>query len=239
MNSLKNFVLAMGGCFAVPTFFMVLLPYSTERNRQPVPYVMEEPGSGKAFDDEGLKGLYYPSAYAGDRARGAEIYGREGCAQCHTQLIRPDYAGVDQFKVKWGADLEGKGTPTRQTIMWDYMHENFAMLGQRRIGPDLANAGYRVAADLNAFYVYLYAPRARHEWSNSPGYKHLFKKRLKEGDGSADAIKLPANLAPEEGYEIVPTSEAKALAEYMLGLKRDQPVPVSITKAPPKPAEKK
>ncbi len=235
MNSLKHFVLTLGACIAVPTYFMVAAPYAAERNRQTVAYVMEEPGSGKPFDDGAFKGLSYPSAFAGDRKRGEQIYGREGCAQCHTQVIRPDYAGIDQFKTSWGKDQEGKTiVPTRQTLMWDYMHENFGMIGQRRIGPDLANAGYRFSGKVNDFYLYLYAPRARKGWSNSPGFRHLFITRPVEGQGSAHALKLPANLAPAQGMEIVPSSEAIALAEYVLGLKRDQALPVSITGAKPK-----
>lgn len=259
MNRLKPFVLTLGACFAVPTYFMVVRPYTAERQRQPAPYVMGEAG-GAEIDSPDLKGLYYPSAYSGDRKRGELVYAREGCAQCHTQVIRPDYAGIDQFKKGWGKDQEGKSmTTTRQTFMWDYMHEDFAMIGQRRIGPDLANAGYRFQGDaalstdpastlaqkaigLNNFYVYLYAPRLRKHWSNSPGFPHLFDIRLKEGGGAADAVKLPAGapselLAPE-GSEIVPTNEARALASYVLGLKRDQPLPLSITGAKPKPESK-
>lgn len=268
MNSLKNFVLTLGACFAVPTYFMVVRPYTSERDRQPVAYVMEEPGTGKPFDAAELKGLYYPSAFGGDRKRGEEIYAREGCAQCHTQVIRPDYAGIDQFKKGWGHDQSGSGAvATRPTYMWDYLHEDFALLGQRRIGPDLANAGYRfegnltgltLAADaekinaqkaigLNDFYLYLYAPRVRKAWSNSPRYAHLFTIRAKEGAGAADALKLPENLTPEQaaelnppaGMEIVPTSAARALASYILGLKRDAPLPVFITGASPAKKEDK
>lgn len=256
MNSLKHFVLILGACFIVPTYCMVAQPYAAERNRQTVPYEMAnlEKPTGLAPDPEELKGLRYPMAFAGDRKRGEQIYGREGCAQCHTQVIRPDYAGIDQWKKTWGSDQSGVKY-ARQTLMWDYMHEDFAMLGQRRIGPDLANAGYRFQGNppegadaavvraeslkgLNDFYLYLYAPRARKEWSNSPGYKHLFITRLKEGKGSEIALQLPPNLAPAEGMEIVPSSEARALAEYVLGLKRDQPVPSSITGKKPTPESK-
>ncbi|RYD37498.1 MAG: hypothetical protein EOP86_03370 [Verrucomicrobiaceae bacterium] len=268
MNSLKNFVLTLGACFAVPTYFMVVRPYTSERDRVPVAYVMEDPGSGKAFDPAEQKGLYYPSLFSGDRKRGEEIYAREGCAQCHTQVIRPAYAGIDQFKKGWGHDQSGAAAPvaTRPTYMWDYLHEDFALLGQRRIGPDLANAGYRfegnltgltLASDaekinaqkaigLNDFYLYLYAPRVRRAWSNSPRYAHLFTVRPKEGIGASDALKLPENLSPElaaelnppAGMEIVPTSAARALASYILGLKRDAPLPVSITGAPAKQESK-
>lgn len=263
MNSLKNFVLTLGACFAVPTYFMVVRPYTSERERQPIPYVMEVPGSGNlSFDAPELKGLYYPSANSGDRKRGLEVYSREGCAQCHTQVIRPDYAGIDQWKKGWGAERGDAMTATRPTYMWDYLHEDFAMIGQRRIGPDLANAGYRFegnqkglmmpadgvkiseqrAIGLNDLYVHLYAPKVRHAWSNSPSFKHLFDVRLKEGSGAADALKfpagVPAELAPPDGMEIVPTSAARALASYILGLKRDQPLPASLTGAIKKPEPK-
>jgi hypothetical protein len=58
-------------------------------------------------------------------------------------------------------------------------------------------------------------------------------------EGSADALVIPANLLLEEGMEIVPTDEAKALVEYLLGLKRDAPLPAAIAGTPPQaPATK-
>lgn len=265
MNSLKSFVLTLGACIGVPTYIMAVRPYAVERERQPVPYVAEPPANNPTAappDDPTLKGLYYPQAYPGDNKRGERIYAREGCAMCHTQVIRPDYAGNDQIKVYGGKEQTyAKGMAVidvRQTHPWDYMHEDFAMFGQRRLGPDLANAGYRYStaeggrdeAKINGFYQYLYAPRSRkdHGWSNSPGFKHLFEVKEKETpEGRADALKFVlsdelsdkerADILPEEGYEVVPTEEARALAAYVLSLKRATPIPASITGA--KPAENK
>ena len=261
MNSLKSFVLTLGAVIGVPTYFMAVRPYAVERERQPVAYQSEPPANNPnapSLDPAELKGLYYPQSNPGDNKRGELVYAREGCAQCHTQVIRPDYAGNDQIKVYQGTEQEYKKgmqpIEVRQTHPWDYMHEDFAMFGQRRIGPDLANAGYRLSAadgsrdeaKVNAFYQYLYAPRSRqdHEWSNSPGFRHLFEIKLKENaEGSADAVKLKfsdqltdeehrkqreALLAPE-GYEIVPTTEARNLAAYVFGLKRATHLPASIT----------
>jgi cytochrome c oxidase cbb3-type subunit 2 len=125
------------------------------------------------------------------------------------------------------------------------------MIGVRRIGPDLANAGYRYLkpdptqpdafkwqpdpAKVALLYQHLYAPRSikDRDWSNSPSFKHLFEKVRRESpEGRADALKLPDNLAAMEGYEIVPTEEAKALVDYILGLKRDQYMPYAITGVP-------
>ena len=138
------------------------------------------------------------------------------------------------------------------------MHEDFAMFGQRRIGPDLTNAGYRYSdkegkpdpGKVAMLYQHLYAPRSiqGRKWSNSPSFRHLFETKEKESDeGRGDALKFkPAddldeedmeNLLPKEGYEIVPTEDAKALVGYILGMKRDNPIPSSITGIQPK-AEK-
>ena len=251
MSSLKSFVLALAACIGVPTWIMAVRPYAKERERQPVAYQSTpDPANPTAppKDPEAFKGLYYPAAFAGDNKRGELVYIREGCAQCHTQVVRPDYAGNDQIKRFGGKEQEYKKdvpVPVRQTHMWDYMHEDFAMFGQRRVGPDLANAGYRYSdkdgkpdpAKVAKLYQHLYAPRSieDREWSNSPSFKHLFARKVKETpEGRGDALKLPDNLAPEEGYEIVPTSEAKALVGYILGLKRADDLPASITGAHPK-----
>lgn len=254
MNSLKSFVLALGACIGVPTYLMAVRPYAVERERQPVAYSsLPDPANPAAppLDPEELKSLYYPQSYSGDSKRGEVVYAREGCAQCHTQVVRPDYAGVDQFKRFGGREQEYKvdaPVPVRQTHMWDYLNEDFAMVGVRRVGPDLANAGYRYRdkegkidpKKIAELYQHLYAPRSLRAWSNSPSFKHLFETKSKETEeGRADALKLPPNLAPGEGLEIVPSNEAKALVEYILGLKRDYHLPASITGVKPKEDAKK
>lgn len=255
MNSLKSFVLALGACIGVPTYIMAVRPYAIERERQPVAYNSVPPAADPTAppdDPAELKGLYYPSSYPGDNKRGELIYIREGCAQCHTQVVRPDYAGVDQFKRFGGKEqsYEVDAIATvRQTYPWDYMHEDFAMFGVRRIGPDLSNLRYRFLkspakgiTDPDKFvidqdkvaklYQHVYNPRSIEDraWSNCSAAKHLFETKEKEtAQGRGDALKLPAKFMPPEGMEIVPSDEAKDLVEYLLGLKRAAPLPSSIT----------
>jgi len=253
MSSLKSFVLALAACIGIPTWIMAVRPYAKERERQPVAYQSTpDPANPTAppKDPEAFKNLYYPASYAGDNKRGERVYVREGCAQCHTQVVRPDYAGNDQVKRFGGKEQEYKKdvpVPVRQTHMWDYMHEDFAMFGQRRVGPDLANAGYRFPdkdskgvpdpKPIARLYQHLYDPRSLEDraWSNCPSYKHLFVEKVKESvEGRGDALQLSGNVAPKDGYEIVPTDEAKALVNYLLGLKRAEDLPSSITGSQPK-----
>ena len=71
----------------------------------------------------------------------------------------------------------------------------------------------------------LYAPRQRHDWSNMPAFKNLYDVRLAQGPKSDLALKLSKPFAPEAGYEVVPTPEAEALVDYLLSLKKDNPIP--------------
>jgi cytochrome c oxidase cbb3-type subunit II len=246
MNSLKSFVFAIGACVAVPAYFMALRPYAKERERQQVAYQSEPDAANPNLqpkDPEEYKGLYYPPSFSGDNKRGELVYIREGCAQCHTQVVRPDYAGIDQWKRNAGREQEYKKdepVAVRQTHAWDYMHEDHAMIGIRRVGPDLANAAYRFDTPerKKALFAHLYAPRAteQREWSICPSFKHLFevvKKESPEGRGDAVAItgKHAAKYQPEPGFEIIPTAAARDLVEYIRGLKRDYPLPAHITGA--------
>ncbi len=237
MESLPKFVLGLAACFGLPAFTLVLQPYAAERNRQPVPYTSADtnPELGTEVDTEfydrpDLKGIVYPAATAGSKMRGQLVYARMGCAQCHTQVIRANGTSSDAYKQGWGADQSAKGlAETRESTAWDYLGEDFAMIGQRRLGPDLANAGYRFK-DAAAVHTMLYAPKSVHHWSSHPSFTSLYEEMAIEGpEARADALKLPASVPVVEGQQIVPSSDAKALAEYLLGLKRDLPLPISIS----------
>jgi hypothetical protein len=41
---------------------------------------------------------------------------------------------------------------------------------------------------------------------------------------SPDALDLPKNFAPADGYEVVPKPEAKELVAYLLSLRADAPL---------------
>jgi cytochrome c oxidase cbb3-type subunit II len=252
MNSLKSFVLALGACVGLPTYIMAVRPYAVERERQPVAYQSDvDPANPTAppKDPEEFKGLSYPITYSGDNKRGELVYVREGCAQCHTQVVRPDYAGVDTWKKHAGREQEYKKdgpVAVRQTYAWDYMHEDFGMIGIRRLGPDLANAGYRFATPEKTaeLFAHLYAPRAteQREWSICPSYAHLFEVVSKEtATGRGDAVTITgmhaAKYQSESGFEIVPTEQARDLVEYIRGLKRDYHMPAAITGAKPQAAK--
>jgi cytochrome c oxidase cbb3-type subunit II len=157
----------------------------------------------------------YPVARPGSAAQGREVYVSLGCSACHSQQVRDGNNGSDIAR-GWGV---------RRTVARDYLFDEPVQLGASRLGPDLANYGARLGT--NAFsMVRLYNPRLYTPGSMCPGAPSLFDDRPVRATGpSADALKLPAALAPAPGRELVPSVEAWQLAAYLRSLKVDADLP--------------
>ena len=73
-------------------------------------------------------------------------------------------------------------------------------------------------------HVHLYAPRSINRDSNMPAYRFLYEKRRIAGERSAEALQLSASDAPPEGWEVVPTYDAKCVVAYLMGLNQSHPL---------------
>ena len=82
---------------------------------------------------------------------------------------------------------------------------------------------------------HLYAPRSITFDSTMPAYRFLYEKRKVGGEVSADALQLPAKLAPPEGYEIVPTYDARCLVAYLMSLDQSHELKEVKSAAPASP----
>jgi cytochrome c oxidase cbb3-type subunit 2 len=219
MFNLRNFILGLLASFGAPWLILIVVPALQGHWLQPLTY---------SKDKDGIEGVY-PGATV--YLQGQRVYAAEGCAQCHTQMIRPGYEGIlDPWKKGWGSDQSDRpADPTRPNTMWDYMGERYAFLGISRVGPDLANAGYRLATRSRAeIHAHLYEPRASVPWSIMPNFSHLYRVQPIQGNGSPKALKLSAPFAPADGYEVVPTARAEELVNYLLSLKKDAPIPGQV-----------
>jgi len=69
-------------------------------------------------------------------------------------------------------------------------------------------------------HLHLYNPRSvlAGSTSNMPSFAFLYEKRRIGGEVAADALKLTGNDAPDEGWEIVPSYDAKCLVAYLMSL---------------------
>lgn len=90
--------------------------------------------------------------------RGRVIYGREGCAYCHTQQVRFLKADVARF-----------GAPTQA---WETRFDFPHLWGTRRIGPDLSREGSIRSDDWQ--FSHLYSPRSIVPDSVMPQYGAFF-----------------------------------------------------------------
>ena len=73
-------------------------------------------------------------------------------------------------------------------------------------------------------HVHLYAPRSINPDSNMPSYRFLYEKRRIAGERSAEALQLSPSDAPPEGWEVVPTYDAKCVVAYLMGLNQSHPL---------------
>jgi cytochrome c oxidase cbb3-type subunit 2 len=121
-----------------------------------------------------------------------------------------------------GPDI-ARGWGLRGSVAEDFLYDNPVQPGSLRAGPDLADEASRLP-DFNWQLVHLYAPRSLIEDSMMPPYRYLFEVRKIGRKPSPDALILPPELALA-GREIVPKPEAKELAEYLLSLRVDVPLP--------------
>ena len=229
--SLRTFILGLSASFGIAWLAIIVVPFIKMRNLAPIQL-------NEATD--GATGIFYPKR-TGRIANGALVYAENGCYLCHTQVIRPTYAGNDMYREDWGglkADPD-RGDTRRETNAYDFAGEKFAQIGVSRMGPDLSNLGRRVESIYAAgkdpeawLFAHLFNPRQEPlRWkSTCPSFRFMFTERPVTGNPSADAI------AVLEGgkIEVVPNEDAKALVSYLLSLKKDQAVPAVLSFSPPK-----
>ena len=229
--SLRTFILGLSVSFGIAWLAIIVIPFFKMRDLAPVQL-------SETMD--GATGVFYPKR-TGRIANGAQVYAENGCYLCHTQLVRPTYAGTDLYRPDWGglkSDAD-RGDTRRETNAFDFIGEDFAQIGEMRMGPDLSNLGRRMellyakGVDPKAWlYAHLYNPRIIPQlWkSTCPPSPFLFDKVEVMGERSADA--LAVDVGP--GMELVPNSDAKALVSYLLSLKKDQAVPAALNFSPKK-----
>jgi cytochrome c oxidase cbb3-type subunit 2 len=221
MTSLRKFVFGIGLAFVLPWLILLVIPHAKMRA-----------AAVETWEDKELsKMVSYPPGTPNSFRRGHAVYGEEGCASCHTQMIKPTFMSFESYRPDFGKEgtIEAP-VAVRSTVPGDYRGEEFAYLGVQRIGSDLSNVGYR--HDEAWHHLHLYNPRALRKFSTMPSFRHLYEKRKIRGQRSADALPLTGEFDPGEGIEVVPTERAKALVEYLLTLKKDAPLPPDGDDAP-------
>ena len=104
---------------------------------------------------------------------GRDIYQREGCVGCHSQMIRPLRAETERYG--------------HYSLAGEHAYDHPFLWGSKRTGPDLARVGGRYSNDWHT--QHLINPRALVPESNMPGFPWLAKDLL---DGEDTGAKMAA-----------------------------------------------
>ena len=135
---------------------------------------------------EGLK------PYTALQVAGRDVYVKEGCYNCHSQMIRPFQAET----LRYG----------HYSVAGEFVYDRPFQWGSKRTGPDLARVGGRYSDEWHR--LHLMNPRDLVPESNMPAYAWLAKKPV-------DAAGLPPRMkalrtlgAPYTDEEVAGSSDA-------------------------------
>ena len=147
--------------------------------------------------------------YSPLRLAGRDVYVREGCYNCHSQMVRPFRAETERYG--------------HYSVAGEFVYDRPFQWGSKRTGPDLARVGGRYSDEWHR--THLASPRDVVPESNMPNYPWLAKTALvpaeivpkmralqRLGDPYTDA---EIAAAPEE---LKDKTEEDALIAYLQGL---------------------
>jgi len=130
--------------------------------------------------------------YSALELTGRDIYVREGCYNCHSQMIRPFRAETERYGP--------------YSVAGEFVYDRPFQWGSKRTGPDLARVGGRYSVEWHR--VHLMNPRDVVPESNMPGYPWL-------ATNPADAESAPKKMTvlrtlgdPYTDEEIASATEA-------------------------------
>jgi cytochrome c oxidase cbb3-type subunit 2 len=143
------------------------------------------------------------------RLVGRDVYIREGCYNCHSQMVRPFRAEA----MRYG----------HYSVAGEFVYDHPFQWGSKRTGPDLARVGGRYSDDWHK--THLNNPRDVVPESNMPAYGWLERAVLDGSDVQAKMRALTKVGVPYSDDEIAKAPDAvkgkteqEALIAYLQGL---------------------
>ncbi len=166
------------------------------------------------YQAEAVQPLPGVKPYPALELAGRDVYVREGCYNCHSQMVRTLRFETERYG---HYSLAGESVYDRP-FQW----------GSKRTGPDLARVGGRYSDDWHR--VHLIDPRAVVPESNMPGYPWLERAEL-DGDLIARKMRVLRRLGDPYSDEdvdgaataVAGKTEMDALIAYLQGLGRHAP----------------
>jgi cytochrome c oxidase cbb3-type subunit II len=155
---------------------------------------------------EPVQGL---TPYSALRLTGRDIYVREGCNNCHSQMIRPFRAETERYG--------------HYSVAGEYVYDHPFLWGSKRTGPDLQRVGGRYSDEWHR--LHFMNPRDMVPESNMPAYPWLASSAANADDIEAKMRALRRVGVPYSDEEIAKAkeevqgkTEMDALIAYLQGL---------------------
>ena len=130
--------------------------------------------------------------YTAMQLTGRDIYIREGCNNCHSQMIRPFRAEVERYGP--------------YSVAGEFVYDHPFLWGSKRTGPDLERVGGRYSDDWHR--IHLNNPRDVVPESNMPAYPWLARNPADAADIQAKMRALRIVGVPYADADIAKAPEA-------------------------------
>ena len=145
---------------------------------------------------------------------GRDIYIREGCYNCHSQMIRPFRDEVERY-----GEYSKAG---------EFVYDHPFQWGSRRIGPDLHRSGkgnMKMNKSEKWHYDHMYAPADIAEGSVMPAYTWLYDSDYNKEDMPAKISAMRKIGVPyPDGFEEIAVDSMEAQANTIVNLLIEQGV---------------
>lgn len=158
-----------------------------------------------AFVDDNIPKIETVTPYTPLELQGRDLYVREGCLGCHSQMVRPM-----RFETERYGEYSKSG---------EFIYDRPFLWGSKRTGPDLAREGVgRLTKPNQWHYNHMYDPTSTSPGSIMPAYPWLIHDDL-DTTTTASKIKVLRQLGTpyEEGYEAIANQDlmkqAKVIAD--------------------------
>ena len=144
--------------------------------------------------------------YTAAQLTGRDVYIREGCYNCHSQMVRPFRAEVERYG--------------HYSVAGEFVYDHPFQWGSKRTGPDLARVGGKYSDDWHR--IHLNNPRDLVPESNMPAYPWLLKTPADASDieGKMRALRMVGVPYTDEQIakakeELKGKTEMDALVAYL------------------------
>ncbi len=147
--------------------------------------------------------------YSAIELSGRDIYIREGCVSCHSQMIRPFRTETERYG--------------HYSVAGEFVYDRPFLWGSKRTGPDLARVGGRYSDDWHR--IHLFNPRDVVPESIMPSYPWLESTPLDNTDivAKMSALRFMGHPYTDEEIEAAPAllegkTEMDAVVAYLQNL---------------------